>query len=114
MATLPQLEELPRRTTTQVKNKWGELVRDVRALGTIAVTNHDEVEMVVLEAGKYREMAKLVASVEDRQKAALSELAAEFDRRLAVLNAPDARERIEAAMALRGRVKPRSKAGPSF
>jgi len=49
-----------------------------------------------------------------RHQATLAELSAEFDRRLAVLNAPDARARIEATLASRGRGIPRSKAGPSY
>jgi len=110
----PEIEELPRRNATQVKNKWSDLVREVRASGTVAVTNHDKVEMVMVEAGKYREMAALVAGAKRRHQATLAELAAEFDRHLAELKAPEARERVEAALASRGRVMPRPKAGTSF
>ena len=46
--------------------------------------------------------------------AVLAELSAEFDRRLAVLNAPGAHERIDAVFAARGRTKVRPKAGPTF
>jgi len=109
-----RIEDLPRRNSTQVKNKWSDLVREVRASGSVAVTNHDRVEMVVVEADKYREMAALTQSIEQRQQAALIELSAEFDRQLADLNAPDAHERVEAAMESRGRVMPRPKAGESF
>jgi hypothetical protein len=115
MATrLRQIEELPHRNATQVKNKWGDLVREVRASGSVAVTHHDKVEMVVVEVGRYREMAALVAGIDGRHQAALAELSAEFDRHLAALQAPDARARVEAAMASRGRVTPRPKAGASF
>jgi hypothetical protein len=109
-----QIEELPHRNATQVKNKWGDLVREVRASGGVAVTHHDKVEMVVVEVGQYREMAALVEGVKGRQQAVLAELTTEFDQRLAALKAPDARARIEAAMASRGRVTPRPKAGASF
>jgi len=114
MKTFPQLDALPHRNATQVKNKWGDLVREVRASGGVAVTHHDKVEMVVVEAGAYREMAALVEAARGRQQEALAELTAEFDRRLAALKAPDARDWVEAAMASRGRVTPRPKAGPSF
>ena len=113
-ARLPQIEQLPRRNATEVKNKWGDLVREVRASGSVAVTHHDKVEMVVVEAARYREMAALVEGVEARRHAALADLAAEFDRHLAALKAPDARKRVEAAMASRGRVTPRPKAGTTF
>ena len=39
------------------------------------------------------------------------ELTAEFDQNLAELKAPEVREQIETAMASRGRVTPRPKAG---
>ncbi|HUH83073.1 MAG TPA: hypothetical protein VLX85_00595 [Stellaceae bacterium] len=112
--SLPQLEDLPRRNATEAKNRWGGLVREVRALGTIAITSHDKVEVVVLEAGKYQEMAALLGGAEKHRQAVLAELAAEFDRHLASLKAPDARERVEAVMAAKGRARVRSKAGASF
>jgi hypothetical protein len=56
--------------------------------------------MVAVEAGSSQEMAALS-----------EELTAEFDQHLAELQAPNAREAIEAAMASRGRVTPRPKAG---
>lgn len=109
-----RIEDLPRRNATEVKNRWGDLVREVRACGSVAVTNHDNIEMVVIEVGKYREMSLLVESVQERRGAALAELTAEFDEHLARLKAPDVRARIEAAMASRGRTTPRPKAGTSF
>jgi antitoxin (DNA-binding transcriptional repressor) of toxin-antitoxin stability system len=113
-ARLPQIEQLPRRNATEVKNRWGDLVREVRANGSVAVTHHDKVEMVVVEAARYREMAALVEDIDARRHAALADLSAEFDRHLAALKAPDARKRVDAAMATRGRVTPRPKAGASF
>ncbi|HWK47805.1 MAG TPA: hypothetical protein VNT30_23985 [Stellaceae bacterium] len=109
-----RIEELPRRNATQVKNKWSDLVRQVRASGSVAVTHHDQVEMIVVEAGKYREMTALVEAAQERQQATLAELTAEFDRHLATLKAPDTGERVEAAMASRGQAMPRPKAGTSF
>jgi hypothetical protein len=48
---------------------------------------------------------------EMRHQMALVELTAEFDQNLAELKAPEVREQIETAMASRGRVTPRPKAG---
>lgn len=113
-AGLPQLDDLPRRTATEVKNRWRDLVREVRASGSVAVTNHDQVEMVVVEAGTYRELAALAEGAKARQQATLAELAAEFDRDLADVQAAGARKRVKAALAARGRVTPRPKAGAAF
>jgi len=49
---------------------------------------------------------------EERRKA-LEEVAAEFDRRLASLQDPNAHARLAAVMAAKGRAKTRSKAGES-
>jgi hypothetical protein len=114
VAAFPRIEALPRRNATQVKNKWSDLVRLVRASGSVAITNHDQIEVVVVEAGKYRQMAALVEGAEQRGQATLAELTAEFDQRLAALTAPDAHARMDATMASRGRVMPRPKAGSSF
>jgi prevent-host-death family protein len=109
-----QIEELPRRNATQVKNKWSALVREVRASGSVAVTHHGKVEMVVVEAANYRKMVALAEGIKVRDEEALAELTAEFDRHLVALKAPGARKQIEAAMASRGRVTRRPKAGTSF
>jgi len=55
-------------------------------------------------------MATLTGSAHRKHQTALAELTAEFDH-LAELQALEAREAIEAAMASRGRVTPRPKAG---
>jgi hypothetical protein len=59
-------------------------------------------------------LSALTQSPEQRQQTALAELTAEFDRRLADLNAPGTHVRVEAAMQSRGRAAPRPKAGESF
>jgi prevent-host-death family protein len=111
---LPRIEDLPQRKATQVKNKWGDLVREVRAAGSVAVTQHNKVEMVVVDAATYRKMAALAEGAKEHRQAALAELSAEFDRRLAALQTPETRRRVEAVMAARGRTKRRPKAGVSY
>jgi hypothetical protein len=111
---LPRIEDLPQRTATQVKNKWADLVRDVRAAGGVAVTQHDRVEMVVMDAATYQKLATLAEDAKERRRAALAELSAEFDRRLATLRSAETRSRVDAVMASRGRSKRRPKAGVSF
>ena len=111
---LPRIEDLPQRSATKVKNKWADLVREVRAAGSVAVTQHDRVEMVVMDAATYRRAAALAEDVKARQQATLAELSAEFDGRLAALKSPETRGRVEAVIAARGRSKRRPKAGISF
>jgi hypothetical protein len=58
--------------------------------------------------------ARTKDSSKARRLAGLEELAAEWDRRLAVLNQPGSHERLEAVMAAEGRLKRRPRAGSSF
>lgn len=49
-----------------------------------------------------------------RQREVFRKLAAEWDRKLAVLQEPDARKRMDEVLASHGRFLPRPKAGSSF
>ena len=113
-APLPKIDELPRKKATEVKNRWGDLLRQVREQGTVAITAHDKVELVVVEARRYAEAAALLGSVEARREKELAELTADFDRHLARLKEPGVRERVDAALEARGRATPRPKAGSSY
>lgn len=112
--TLPRIEKLPQRTATQVKNKWSDVVRAVRTSGSVAVTQHDRIEMVVMDVETYRKMTALAEDDRGQHRAVLSELSAEFDHRLASLQHPDTHVRVQRVMAARGRTKRRPKAGTSF
>jgi hypothetical protein len=68
----------------------------------------------MVEAGKDREMTAAVEGAKARYRATLDELTAEFDRHLSELQGPDTHDRIEAALASRGRVIGHQKAGASF
>jgi len=109
-----RVDQLPRRPATQVKNGWGELMRQVRSSGTVAVTSYDQVEVIVMDVRHYQEIAQLVAGVLSNRENALAELSAEFDRRLAKLQDTGTGDRIDAVMAARGRTPTRPKAGSSY
>jgi prevent-host-death family protein len=114
LADLPKLEELPRHTASAVKNKWRDVVREVRESGSIAVTNHSAVEVVLVNAEAYRQLAASAAALKDREALVLDELAAKFRQRLAGLQAPDARDKAIAVFGQRGQLAKRPKAGPAF
>jgi prevent-host-death family protein len=111
---LRDIEELPRQSATQVKNQWGEVARQVRQQGSVAVTNHSAVDMVLMDAELYRELSKGMALLKSREQSVLDELASRFDSRLAVLQQPDAGRKLEAVFASRGKLARRPKAGASF
>jgi hypothetical protein len=121
---LPPIEQLPHRSATDDMFRSGELAREIRSAGGVAITLHGEVEMVMIDAQTYRELAELaegeavrrepIAQVSAEREAVLAELSAAFDRRLARLREPGVHEKIDAVMACRGKSPTRPKAGTSF
>jgi prevent-host-death family protein len=103
---LRDLDELPQQNATQVKNKWGDVVRQVQQEGSVAITNHATVELVMIAANTYRQMTAFMVELTERErKVKLDELERRFDERLAVLQQPDARDRLDAMFASRGKFK---------
>ena len=113
-AELPRLEDLPRQTASDVKNKWREVVREVREAGSVAITNHSSVEVVLVNAEAYRQLAASAAALKEREAAVLDQLAAQFNERLANLQAPDAGEKAAAVFKRKGRLSKRPQAGSAF
>jgi prevent-host-death family protein len=112
---LPSLERLPRQNASQVKNKWGEVVRQVRQSGSVAITNHASVEMVLLDAATYQQLSDDLQALRARERNQLDELSQRFDERLAALQQPDAARRVDVLFESRGRLgAKRPKAGATY
>lgn len=111
--SLPRIQELSRRTATYLKTKMADCVREARIAGAVAITHHNNIEVVVVDAAYYRQITTpfIAGSNDPGLEASLAELAAEFDRRLAILQSPDARDRVDAIMDACGKTKCRPKAG---
>jgi hypothetical protein len=107
------LDGLPRQNASQVKNKWGEVVRLARRAGGVAITSHSKVEMVLLDAGVYQNLAEQADAFQSREAAVLDDLSKRFDTRLAALRAPGARQKVQALLKSRGKLTQRPRAGTS-
>lgn len=114
VAVLPLPEQLPARSSSQVKNAWAEVARQVRESGSVAVTNHSTVEMVLIDAAAYRGLIEEVAAVRAKEEAGLLALDRAFDARLAILQSAQAHKRVDALFARRGKLKRAVSAGTSF
>jgi len=114
MAALPKLEDLPRQTASDVKNKWREVVREVRESGSVAITNHSTIDVVLVNAEAYRQLAANAAALEQREAAVIDQLSAQFNERLASLQAPDAAKKAASVFKRKGQLSSRPKAGASF
>ena len=114
IAELPKLEDLPRQTASDVKNKWREVVREVREAGSVAITNQSSVEVVLMDAQAYRALAASAVALRERETVVLEQLSAQFNQRLASLQAPDAGDKAAAVFQRKGRLSKRPKAGTAF
>jgi prevent-host-death family protein len=114
LAEVPKLDQLPRESASRVKNKWREVVREVREAGSVAVTNHSEVEMVLVDAATYEQLVARAAALKTRDESLLQQLNAQFDQRLAVLQEPRALNNVAAVFASKGKLARRPKAGSTF
>ena len=106
-ATLSALLRMP---ASDVKTRgWRGVMRAITANGPVVVTNHSEPEAVILSAKDYETLVTAVRAAESRTEAGLETLRLRFDERLAVLNKPDAGDRLRAigqgATRLHGKVR---------
>lgn len=113
-AVFAALEELPRQNASRVKNKWGDVVRQVQAEGSVAVTNHSKVEMVLVDAATYQRMVQETQARQSHEQQVIDALDQRFDARLAALQQPGAAAQLEGLLAAGGRLRNRPKAGASF
>jgi prevent-host-death family protein len=114
LADLPSLDRLPRQSASNVKNHWREVVREVHKAGSVAVTNHSTVELVLVDAATYEELAASAAALKERERSVLDRLEADFSQRLGVLQEPGAGKKAAAVFAGRGKLSKRPKAGGSY
>ena len=111
---LDALETLPRTPASDLKKLgWRGVMRAVGKRGKVLVTNHNQPEAVIVPAEEYAAILEALAQAPARDPI-LDELRRRFDERLASLRAPDAGERLRAAMKAPVRLKGRVKAGTGY
>ncbi|WP_284618864.1 type II toxin-antitoxin system Phd/YefM family antitoxin [Aquabacterium humicola] len=111
---LRSLDDLPRQNATQVKNRWGDVVRLVRQSGSVAITHHANVEMVLLPAATYEQVTRDLQALKAQKQTQLDELAQRFEARLATLQDAAAPQQLDALLDARGQLTRRPKAGATF
>lgn len=87
---LGDLVEIPEIPATQAKNTFGELLDRVSAAGPVAITRHDTRKAVLLSYEEFESLSRA------RSKT-LDELSTGFDDLLDRLQAPGAKQAMEAA-----------------
>jgi len=94
-AVIRDIENLPKHDSTEVKNHWGNVAREVKRLGEVAITRRDNVELVLMSAERYRSLTERLGMlpVDDP----LARLEARFDLMLKTLQHPDAASLLDQA-----------------
>jgi hypothetical protein len=114
LTDLLALDQLPRQNASQVKNKWGDVVRQVHQSGCVAITNHAAVEMVLLNAAVYQQLTQDIQTIKAREQSTLDELAQRFNTHLAALQQPGATRKVKALFEAKGKLTRRPKAGAGY
>ena len=103
------LQLLPRKPVSDVKREgWRGVMRSVDSAGRLLMTNHDQPEAVILSLREYRLLTEQAARAQRDSQDKLDSLSRAFDAELAVLQKPDAGDRLrsvfDAPLGLNGEV----------
>lgn len=95
-ATIPTpLADLPHTPASDVKKLgWRGVMRVVARDGKVVVTNHNKPEAVILPVEEYNRLLELLHAAGEKDRNALETLRQQYDARLAVLQTPEAREKL--------------------
>jgi len=95
---MPDIQGLPRQNASR---------------GT-AVINHSEVEMALLDSGMYQQLTEDIQAPNAREQTALEELTNGLNAQHAMLQQPDAGQKLNALLDAKGGLTKRPKAGASY
>ncbi len=87
------LENLARTPASDMKKLgWRGVMSTVQREGAVVVTNHDRPEAIVLSVEAYDDLLQDALQARAQKQAVLEQLRHEYDKRLSVLNTPEAGE----------------------
>lgn len=108
-ATLQRpLESVP---ATRVRREWMEVREQLRNSKVLALTSHDRVDAVLLDPAEYAALVRRAAAADETL---LRQLTERFDARLAVLDPPQARDRLWQAFERQGEFEGSVVAGEQY
>jgi PHD/YefM family antitoxin component YafN of YafNO toxin-antitoxin module len=106
---------LTRIPASDVKRRgWRGVIETLGSERALLVTNHERPEAVIVSTEEYARLTAHAADAKARTEGELERLRRRFDERLAVLRAPQARERLRGAMKGPTRLRGKVKAGTSY
>lgn len=114
-APAPCAPSLTRKPSSALKTEgWSSFVRAMTEAGPLLVTHRNRPEAVIISPQEYERLLAIAQRERERRSAALAELDAEFDARLASLRASDADARMDRFLDEPVRLGGRLRAGEGF
>jgi PHD/YefM family antitoxin component YafN of YafNO toxin-antitoxin module len=112
---IPPVDQLHRTPASDVKKLgWRGVMRQLQTQGPVLVTNHQQPEAVILPVQAYAALLERAQHAVDPAEATLEALRRRFDERLAVLNTPEAGDRLRGLMDGPARLGGEVQAGASY
>jgi len=112
---LDEIEDMPRAAASDIKKLgWRALMDAMARTGKVVITNHDKPQAVILSTEAYDAMLEALRQASANDEAALDALRRRFDARLSALSAPDAGDRLRAAMRKGAKLGGKAKAGATY
>ena len=108
------VESLPARSSTEVQDKWGNVVREVRSKGRIAVTSRGHADMVIMSREEYDRVMQALSAPALATADPVADLTRRFDERIARMNDGTMASKTVRLRAMKGQVPNPPIAGESF
>ena len=108
------VESLPARSSTEVQDKWGNVVREVRSKGRIAITSRGHADMVIMSREEYNRVMEALSAPSAATADPVVDLTRRFDERIARMNNGTMASKFTRLRAMTGQVPNPPIAGESF
>ena len=107
-------ESLPARSSAEVQDKWGDVVREVRSKGRIAVTSRGHADMIIMSREEYDRVMRALSAPALATADPVVDLTRRFDERIARMNDGTMVSKSTRLRAMTGQVPNPPIAGESF
>jgi prevent-host-death family protein len=107
-------ESLPARSSVEVQDKWGDVVREVWSKGRIAVTSRGHADMIIMSREEYDRVMRALSAPALATADPVVDLTRRFDERIARMNDGTMASKTAKLRAMKGQVPNPPIAGESF
>lgn len=92
---MKNIDKLQHHSSSFVRSNWSQLSKSVAQQGSIAITHHTNVEMVLVRAADYEAMVNALEEVKAQKLSPIDELARKFKQELAQQLSANTQEKMQ-------------------